>query len=229
MTLKVKNWEKYQHYKNRCPPWIKLHVNILNDRRFSALSCASKGLLMQLWILASEDNGKIPYDLNEIRFRLRDELIKKEELNLLIEKGFLKNCKQAQADASECFSETETETETDKNPAQESGHFKNFITDEWLKAINEIGKELEAKRFNAWKWIQKMLGQKKHPGAVHECLYTLLEQYDIIKEPYGFLNHLIKVKDWNWWEKDRISEEQKEKIDFQKMAKEFEAFCKSKP
>lgn len=29
--LHVRNWEKYQHYKNRQPVWIKLHVELIDD------------------------------------------------------------------------------------------------------------------------------------------------------------------------------------------------------
>lgn len=113
--LKVHDWEQYQHYNNRNPPWIKLHVNILNNRKFTALARASKGLLMQLWILASENNGQVPDDLEEIRFRLRDASIKRSEIDLLVSTGFLESCKQTLADASAmqataCL-ETETETE----------------------------------------------------------------------------------------------------------------------
>ena len=111
--LEVKNWQKYQHYKNRRPPWIKLHASVLNDRDFSLLSCASKGLLMQLWILASENDGKVPYDLNEIQFRLRDKTIKNSDFNVLISKGFFKNCKHMLSSACP-ETETETETETEK-------------------------------------------------------------------------------------------------------------------
>jgi len=28
MLLKTKKWSDFQHYKNRCPPWIKLHRNL---------------------------------------------------------------------------------------------------------------------------------------------------------------------------------------------------------
>jgi hypothetical protein len=115
--LKVKNWEKFQHYKNRNPPWIKLHVKLLNDRQFSLLSRDSKCLLLLLWILASENDGKIPNDLGEIRFRLRDDNITENDINLLIKKQFISNCKQVLADA--CL-ETETETETE-------GKRKRFI------------------------------------------------------------------------------------------------------
>jgi len=100
--LQVKNWEEYQHYQNRNPPWIKLHTKLLNDRTFTLLSCSSRGLLMQLWILASENKGKVVNDLAELKFRLRDESIKEKDLNLLIEKGFLVGCKHLLASASTC-------------------------------------------------------------------------------------------------------------------------------
>lgn len=115
--LKVKNWDEYQHYKDRCPPWIKLHTKILNDRAFAMLSCASRGLLMQLWILASEHDGKVPNDLEEIKFRLRDNTIKAEDVNRLISLGFLNSCKHLQADDSnvQASAVPETETETEKS------------------------------------------------------------------------------------------------------------------
>ena len=109
--LKIKNWEEYQHYKDRNPPWIKLHVKTLNDRAFTDLSSSNRGLLIQLWILASENEGQISNDLEEIKYRLRDTNIKQKDLNSLIEKGFLSGCKHMIANDSECYSETETETE----------------------------------------------------------------------------------------------------------------------
>jgi hypothetical protein len=68
---------------------------------------------MQLWILASENDGKIEYDIDEIKFRLRDESIKIEDVKALLDKGFLRICKQTLADDNKCLPETETETETD--------------------------------------------------------------------------------------------------------------------
>ena len=42
--MKPKNWSHFQHYKDRCPPWIKLHKELLNDRAFMTLPTASKAL-----------------------------------------------------------------------------------------------------------------------------------------------------------------------------------------
>ena len=89
MMLQVKNWARYQHYKDRCPPWIKLHVRILNDPEFMSLSLADRGLLMQIWVLASENDGLV--DEQVLAFRLR---VLAVDLKPLIDKGFLVECKQ---------------------------------------------------------------------------------------------------------------------------------------
>lgn len=81
---------------------------------------------MQLWVLGSENEGKVPNDLEELKFRLRDSHIKQKDVNLLIEKGFLGGCKQVLAGASKCSSETETETETDKRQRQKE-RFLNHV------------------------------------------------------------------------------------------------------
>lgn len=150
--LKIKNWEEYQHYKDRCPPWIKLHVKILNDMDFVALSCASRGLLMQLWILASEHDGNIQNDLEFIKFRLRDTAIKQENINSLIQKGFLISCKQVLADASECSpekrrEETETETEMSEMTRFDAGMFEAF----WAEYPKKTGKVAVLKK---WKHLK---------------------------------------------------------------------------
>lgn len=51
--LRVKNLEKFQHYGNRTPPWIKLHRSILTDYHFRRLSDDAKAHLMLLWVVAS--------------------------------------------------------------------------------------------------------------------------------------------------------------------------------
>ena len=71
MILKPKNWSKFQHYRDRCPPWIKLHRDILNDRVFASLPIASKALAPLLWLLASESkDGSFDAAIDELAFRL---------------------------------------------------------------------------------------------------------------------------------------------------------------
>ena len=60
--LRVKNWGEFQHYKDRNPPWIKLHRTLLDDYEFSCLQDASKAHLMLIWLFASQCDGRIPDD-----------------------------------------------------------------------------------------------------------------------------------------------------------------------
>ena len=53
--LRPKNWNEFQHYRRRSPPWVKLHKRLLDDFEFQSLPLASKALAPMLWLLASED------------------------------------------------------------------------------------------------------------------------------------------------------------------------------
>jgi hypothetical protein len=60
--LSVRNFAAHQHYKDRSPPWIKLHAKVLTDYEFSCLPDASKAHLMLIWVLASKLDNRIPND-----------------------------------------------------------------------------------------------------------------------------------------------------------------------
>ena len=85
--LQVTNWEEYQHYKDRNPPWIKLHNQLLDNFEFTTMPDESKAHLLAIWMLASRTNNKIPYDAQWISSKI----CATSELNitLLIERGFL--------------------------------------------------------------------------------------------------------------------------------------------
>lgn len=89
MRLTPKNWQKFQHYKDRSPPWIKLHREILDDREFMLLPIASKALAPLLWLLASESaDGTFDASDAELIFRLRVTQKDLTGLRPLIDKGF---------------------------------------------------------------------------------------------------------------------------------------------
>jgi hypothetical protein len=73
MTLRIKNWHEFQHYKDRCPPWIKLHRKLLDDKEFNDLEGDVVKTLVLLWMLAAEDKAKVGNlpSLDEIAWRLR--------------------------------------------------------------------------------------------------------------------------------------------------------------
>jgi hypothetical protein len=71
-SITIKGWGDFQHYKQRNPPWIKLHKKLLDNYDFHRLPVASRALAPMLWLLASEtEEGAIEADLGKIAFRLR--------------------------------------------------------------------------------------------------------------------------------------------------------------
>jgi hypothetical protein len=122
MLLQPKNWAVFQHYKDRCPPWIKLHRDLLNDRVFMCLPLASKALAPLLWLLASESkDGTFDGSLDELVFRLHiTPKDYQDGVKPLIDKGFfvvasgvLADCYQDAIPEREGERETETETKTE--------------------------------------------------------------------------------------------------------------------
>jgi hypothetical protein len=70
--IRPKNWNEFQHYKDRSPIWIKLHKRLLDDFDFQSMPVASRALAPMMWLLASEyENGEIPSETRKIAFRLR--------------------------------------------------------------------------------------------------------------------------------------------------------------
>lgn len=96
MVIVPNNWAELQHYKDRSPPWIKLHKKLLDHYDFQCLPVASRALAPMLWLLASEhERGEIDAEPKKIAFRLRMTEIEAEEaLKPLIDKGFFSDCKQ---------------------------------------------------------------------------------------------------------------------------------------
>lgn len=116
MILKPKNWETFQHYKDRSPPWIKLHRKILDDREYMTLPIASKALAPLLWLLASESaDGTFDASDEELIFRLRVSQKDLSGLRPLIDKGFFTVASGSLAEREQdARPEGEREGETEK-------------------------------------------------------------------------------------------------------------------
>lgn len=67
--FRLRNWDKFQHYKDRNPPWVKLHTELLDNYEFSRLHDASKLLAFCLILLAARSDNKIPHDPEWIQER----------------------------------------------------------------------------------------------------------------------------------------------------------------
>jgi len=86
-TFSVRNFEKFQHYKDRSPPWIKLYNELLDNYDFACLQDASKLHLIMIWLLASRSNNNLPYDSEWISRRIS--ATETVNLDTLVDAGFI--------------------------------------------------------------------------------------------------------------------------------------------
>lgn len=87
--MKIKNWKKFQHFKDRRPPWIKLYHTLLDDVDWYALSDAEARTLTLCWLVASEYGGELP-KIADLAWRLRkgeDEI--RTHLEVLLKAGWI--------------------------------------------------------------------------------------------------------------------------------------------
>lgn len=85
--FRIRNFERFQHYKDRNPPWIRLYGGLWRDRAFFRLPDAVKAHLIGLFALAARLDNRIPDDPEW----LAHELCASEPLDFdaLLASGFL--------------------------------------------------------------------------------------------------------------------------------------------
>lgn len=117
MTIRIRNWSKHQHFKDRTPPWIKLYRDILDDPDWHALSGDDAKLLVGLWLVASEDESRTGTlsSVRKLAFRLRiSESVLIQGLNRLSNWLVRDDNDAISARYQDDAPETETEGETEK-------------------------------------------------------------------------------------------------------------------
>lgn len=159
--IRVMNWERFQSYKDRKPPWIRMHKSLLDCYDFQVMTVTSRAILPMLWLLASEDedpkSGLIKDSVQKIAFRLR---LTVEEIEHCIEEcsssGFVEKVEQKQScnetvtkplQSCQVFVTPETETETEK-PIVVFDQKKAF-SEIWAKYPNKDGKKAADKHFKS--------------------------------------------------------------------------------
>ena len=174
VSLRIKNWKKFQHFKDRTPPWVKLYRDILDDPDWHELDGDCAKTMVMLWLIASEDehhNGTLP-DTRKLAFRLR---ISENKLNQQLTK--LSNWLEQdditvisgryQVDAPERApeeTETETETETEREtPFAPTRQAKSKPKEEFVRFVNgsedptghfDVAKEIRLQWLSAYPAVQ---------------------------------------------------------------------------
>jgi hypothetical protein len=129
--LSVKDYDRFQHYKDRSPVWIKLYNSVMDNEEFLSLSDAERGQLMLIWLLASRRDNRIPHDNKAIARAIQAS--GRVQVERFIETGFLVPYQDASAALAEpeqdsspharpsARGEGEREAEAEKRETEQSG------------------------------------------------------------------------------------------------------------
>lgn len=146
--LRVVNWEIYQHYKDRTPPWIKLHNSLLEDPGIAALPDATKAHLFGLWLLASRLNNRIPADPAFIAKRIN--ATDTVDLKAMMLMGFLESHPDSDESASKalatCTAEKRREEESrEETPLPPTGVGESDLVRQVFQRWQEVMGHADAK------------------------------------------------------------------------------------
>lgn len=153
----VRNWERFQHYKNKDnpPPWIKLYCETLTDYEFLQLSEADRYKLIGLWLLASKTRNRIPDDAGYIARVIG---VKRIDLDVFVKTGWLEPVYSDSRPPLE-YVYTQAEAEKKEIRAEQNGSSSHSLvrlmmvlrdadsrTEQVIRGFNPTDGDLEAAR-----------------------------------------------------------------------------------
>ena len=177
MRYRIKNWSEYQHYKDRCPPWIKLHHSLLTSEIWVIGSDQTRVLAIACMLLASrnvDNDGTFNADSEYIRRFAY--LNTKPDFKQLIEYGFI----ELVQDASTMLARCNTETETEKKKSKKEKIAVAFILPDWInpndwnlwiktrkKKMQPEQMQSQVKKLEKWKEAGLDYASALHESAVN--------------------------------------------------------------
>ena len=203
MRVTIKNWSRFQHYKGRRPPWIKLHRSLLDDRAFAELADYAGKLLIQLWLIGSEsDDGTITGDIEDIAFRVhRDVGEVLPALQELALSGFIQmgtdDASTVLADRQQVAPESapETERETEREQTRRK---RRVYPSEFDGVWNLHRRGPKAKAFEEWRRaVPDVITQEELVKALRGYVATLTPDFHGV--------HLWRyIRDQRWEEAHEV-------------------------
>ena len=153
--ITIPNLGKHQHYKDRRPPWMKLHATLLQDYEFSLLNDAEKYQLISLWLLATQLDNKLPDDEKWLCNKTQCSKIninKFKKMGLVVHhaSNVLADCKQSAIVETYKEETYKQETETEKDLSA-NANLVNEVFDYWVVVMGKSRKtsKLSPKRKKA--------------------------------------------------------------------------------
>jgi hypothetical protein len=150
--IKIKNWERFQHYKYRNVAWIKLYVSLLENEQYERLPDTHKALLHMLWLLAARKNNCIPADPDWIY--KHTPMNKVYSLEPLVNLGFIEIYENASVDASTDASKMLEQSREEKRREEytSSPNGSDFLFETFWKAYpRKVGKSAARRK---WRLIK---------------------------------------------------------------------------
>lgn len=186
---RIVGWDNYQHYKDRDPPWIKLHRDLLTSQTWVSLDDSGRVLAIACMLIAAGTDNKIPVSASYVRRRAY--LDKDPDFAPLVAVGFVELVGEINetreiptttlADASttlaidtECSSEKRRE-ETEKRRSASKG---SRLPKDWAPTEDELKYAADqgcadpadtAERFKLHHWNKGTLGKDWHAGFQFWC------------------------------------------------------------
>lgn len=154
--LVVKNWNRFQHYKNRRPAWIKLATDLFNDDEFMTLPMASKLLAICIWTLASKSaDGSVKDNFSFLQtWGHFDENLQEEHLEVLVDKGFLIRSRDVLADGYPHAMPRREEEEEENSRGEEEMRATKQIP---ISSIQILGVKAERENSSSWLEIKQLV------------------------------------------------------------------------
>ena len=184
--FKVRNFDKFQHYKDRNPPWIKLYKTILEDYEFAQLQDDSKMHLIGIFLLASCYDNRIRNDSKWIASRISAN--SDIDLDALSSAGFIVYLNDSVVIAERkqsAMPETETETEPEKEAEAEKE-----------KAIAHKSQILNNDETNIFVSVLKTISGKKVPPSITDVESYFKDSYDETEEEALVFWRFYESKGW---------------------------------
>jgi hypothetical protein len=141
MTISIKGWSNFQHFKDRRPPWIKLYRELLDDVEWHELDPKAAKALVMLWLIASEDEGRLP-DAKTLAFRLRISVSDVKSLIIKLNHWLIQDdinliSTRYQSDIPETETETERETKKEGENIQKNWAPEGVSQDVWDSFVQQ--------------------------------------------------------------------------------------------
>lgn len=139
--IRIVDWDKFQHYSKRNPPWIKLYAWLLDNDDFEALPDHCKLLLVMLWLIASRKQNAIRLDekiLNK-KLPIHRKIKMPEDIQPLIDAGFIECYQDDSSLQATCLPQ-----KRQRRDREETEREKNIYLD-FVKLTDEEHRKLKDK------------------------------------------------------------------------------------